>query len=86
MADIDSWLTLDPASSPGTAHTLSFTAKTATKSFKLLPLHRVVDQFYTAHFNISVGAVQIKAHRGFLDLTECAHLHEFRCGADKGGL
>eukprot|EP01051_Picozoa_sp_SAG22_P020652 SAG22_NODE_4259_length_1325_cov_1.408646_2_plen_123_part_00 len=67
VADIDSWLTLDPASSPGAAHELSFTA-TAERGggggsgggFKLLPLNRVVDQMYTAHFNISAGAVQVR--------------------------
>lgn len=63
VADIDSWLALDPASSPGAAHELSFTATAGRESggsgsrgFKLLPLNRVVDQVYTAHFNISAGA------------------------------
>jgi hypothetical protein len=64
VADIDSWLTLDPASLPGAAHELSFTATPesggGSSGFKLLPLNRVVDQVYTAHFNISVGAFQVR--------------------------
>ena len=60
-ADIDSWLTLDAASSAAAAHELSFTAKGAgTDSvFKLLPLNRVVDEVYTVHFNVSKDAKQI---------------------------
>ena len=42
VADIESWLTLDPAASPGTAHELSFTATAesggGSRGFKLLPL------------------------------------------------
>ena len=55
VADIDSWLTLD-ASSTGAAHELSLTAKSTTATggeFKLLPLNRIADQRYTAHFNVS---------------------------------
>jgi DUF1680 family protein len=61
-AQIDQWLTLDAASHSGAAaHELSFTAKrtaAAGGGFKLLPLNRVVDQVYTAHFNVSTHASQ----------------------------
>ena len=69
VADIDSWLTLDAASSTATAHELSFTANSSSASggFKLLPLNRVVQQVYTAHFNVSNDAIQA---RGGFELPE----------------
>ena len=56
VAEIDSWLTLDAARSADAAHELSFTANTTSGQLKLLPLNRVVDQVYTAHFNVSESA------------------------------
>ena len=56
VAEIDSWLTLDAARSADAAHELSFTANTTSGQLKLLPLNRVVDQVYTAHFNVSKHA------------------------------
>ena len=66
IADIDSWLTIDPARSAASAHVLSFTARwndngsgdssegsTDDFFFKLMPLNRVVDQVYTVHFNVT---------------------------------
>ena len=53
IADIDEWLTLDDTHSPVDVHELTFTAKSTTGNFTLLPLNRVVDQVYTVHFNVT---------------------------------